>query len=105
LGFEVSDVLAQCAILFLLSAHPDIELSAPLPAPCLNITMLLVIKQLNVVLYKNCHDPDIALSCEAMPMPGKYRSECSQSSIGWNTRPLMKELEKVPKELKVSATL
>jgi hypothetical protein len=50
-------------------------------------------------------DPDIALSCESMPMPGKYRSGCSQSTIGWNTGPLMKELEKVPKELKGSATL
>ena len=28
-----------------------------------------------------------------------------ESSIGWNTGPLMKELEKVPKELKGSATL
>jgi hypothetical protein len=27
-------------------------------------------------------DPDIALLCESMPMPGKYRSGCSQSSIG-----------------------
>jgi hypothetical protein len=45
-------------------------------------------------------DPDIALSCEAMPMPGKFRSGCSQSSIRWKTGPLMKELEKVPKELK-----
>jgi hypothetical protein len=44
-------------------------------------------------------------SCEAMPVPGKYRSECSQSSIGWNTGPLKKELEKVPKELKGSSTL
>jgi hypothetical protein len=35
-----------------------------------------------------------------MPVPGKYRSECSQSSIGWNTGSPMKELEKVPKELK-----
>ena len=38
-------------------------------------------------------------------MPGKYRSGCSQSSIGWNTVPLMKELKKVPKELKGSSTL
>jgi hypothetical protein len=38
-------------------------------------------------------------------VPGKYRSGCSQSSIGWNTEPPMKELEKVPKELKESATL
>jgi hypothetical protein len=50
-------------------------------------------------------DPDIALSCEAMPVPGKYRSGCPQSFIGWNTGPLMKELEKVPKELKGSSTL
>jgi hypothetical protein len=36
---------------------------------------------------------------------GKYRSGCSQSSIGWNTGPPMEELEKVPKELKGCATL
>ena len=47
-------------------------------------------------------DLDIAVSCEAMPVPGKYRNGCSQSSIGWNTGPPMKELEKVPKELKGS---
>jgi hypothetical protein len=40
-----------------------------------------------------------------MLVPGKYRSEWSQSSIAWKTGPLMKELEKVPKELKRSATL
>jgi hypothetical protein len=34
-----------------------------------------------------CQDPDIAVSCEAMPVPSKYRSGCSQSSIGWNTEP------------------
>jgi len=50
-------------------------------------------------------DTDIAVSCEVMPVPGKYRSGFSQSSIGWNTGPPMKELEKVPKELKGSATL
>jgi hypothetical protein len=38
-------------------------------------------------------------------MPGKHRSGCSQSSIEWNTVPRMEELEKVPKELKGSATL
>jgi hypothetical protein len=37
-----------------------------------------------------------------MPVPGKYRSEYSQASIGWNTGPLIKELEKVPKKLKWS---
>jgi hypothetical protein len=50
-------------------------------------------------------DPDIVLTCEAMPVPGKYRSGCSQSSIGWNTGPPMEELQKVPKELKGSAAL
>jgi hypothetical protein len=49
--------------------------------------------------------PDIAVSCEAMSEPGKHRSGCSQPSIGWNTGPPMEELEKVPKELKGSATL
>jgi hypothetical protein len=34
-------------------------------------------------------DPDIAVSYEAMPVPGKYRSGCSQSFIRWNTGPLM----------------
>jgi hypothetical protein len=48
-------------------------------------------------------DPDIALSCEAMPVPGKHRSE--DVTIGWNTGPPMEELEKVPKELGGSATL
>jgi hypothetical protein len=50
-------------------------------------------------------DPDIAVSCEAMPGPSKHRSGCSQSAIGWNTGPPMEELEEVPKELKGSATL
>jgi hypothetical protein len=49
--------------------------------------------------------PDIAVSCEAMSGPGKHRSGCSQSAIGWNTGPPMEELEKVSKELKGSATL
>jgi hypothetical protein len=35
-------------------------------------------------------DPDIGVSCETMPVPGKHRSGCSQSSIGWNTGPLGK---------------
>jgi hypothetical protein len=50
-------------------------------------------------------DPGIAVSYEAMPVPGKYRSRCSQSSIRWNAGPLMEELEKVSTELKESATL
>jgi hypothetical protein len=50
-------------------------------------------------------DPDIAVSCETMPGPSKHRSGCSQSAIGWITGLPMEELEKVPKELKGSATL
>jgi hypothetical protein len=40
------------------------------------------------------------VSYEAIPVSGKYRSGCSQSSIRWNTGPLMEELEKAPRELK-----
>jgi hypothetical protein len=35
-----------------------------------------------------------------MTVPGKYRSECSQSSTGWSIGFPKKEQEKVPKELK-----
>jgi hypothetical protein len=47
----------------------------------------------------------MAVSCKAMPVPGKHISGCSQSAIGGITGPPMEELEKVPKELKGSATL
>jgi hypothetical protein len=50
-------------------------------------------------------DPGIAVSYDAMPVPGKYRSGCSQSSIRWITGPPVEKLEKAPKELKGSATL
>jgi hypothetical protein len=43
--------------------------------------------------------------CETMPGPSKHRSGCSQSANGWITGLPMEELEKVPKELKGSATL
>jgi hypothetical protein len=52
-----------------------------------------------------CTMSNFLRNCQTMPVSGIYRSGCSQSSIGWNTGPLMKELEKVPKELKWSATL
>jgi hypothetical protein len=55
--------------------------------------------------YRDSKEEFQAVSWEIMPVPGKYRSGCSQSSIGWNTGPPMEELEKVPKELKESATL
>jgi hypothetical protein len=44
--------------------------------------------------------PDIAVSGEALTVPDKYRSGCSQPSIRWSTGSTMKELDKVPKELK-----
>jgi hypothetical protein len=50
-------------------------------------------------------DPGIAVSYEAMSVPGKYRSGCSQSSIRWNTGPPIEKLEKAPKELEGSATV
>jgi hypothetical protein len=50
-------------------------------------------------------DPDIAVSCKTMPGPSKHRSGCSQSAIGWITGPPMEEVEKLPKELKGTATL
>jgi hypothetical protein len=57
---------------------------------------------------RGCHGTggrmSVAVSCEVMPVPGKHRSGCSQSSIGWNTGPPMEELKNVPKELKGSAT-
>ena len=49
--------------------------------------------------------PDIAVSCEALPVPGKYRCGCSQPSVEQNTRSPMMELEKVLKELKESEAL
>jgi hypothetical protein len=42
----------------------------------------------------------IAVSLEALPVPDKYRSGCSQPSIGWSTGSPMEEPEKVSKELK-----
>jgi hypothetical protein len=47
----------------------------------------------------------IAVSYEAMPVPGKYRSGCSLSSIRWNTGPPMEKVEEATNQLKVSATL
>jgi hypothetical protein len=35
-----------------------------------------------------------------MPVFGKYRSGCSQSSIKWKTGPPMEKLEKTHKELR-----
>jgi hypothetical protein len=45
-------------------------------------------------------EPDIAVSWEALSEPEKYRSGCSEPSIGLSTGSPMKELEKGPKELK-----
>jgi hypothetical protein len=70
--------------------------TAPLGDPCHKQTQALW-----QMPKRACwQEPDIALSWEALPVPGKYRSGYSQSSIGWSTGSTMKELEKVPKELK-----
>jgi hypothetical protein len=45
-------------------------------------------------------EADIVLSCEDLPVPDKYRSGCSETSIGLSTGSPMMELEKVPKGLK-----
>jgi hypothetical protein len=50
-------------------------------------------------------DHGIAVLYEVMPVPGKYTSGCSQSSIRWNTGLPMEKLEKTPKDLKESAIL
>jgi hypothetical protein len=57
------------------------------------------------VVKSDRKDPDVAVSCETMTGPSKHRSGCSQSANGWITGLPMEELEKVPKELKGSATL
>jgi hypothetical protein len=49
-------------------------------------------------------EPDLSFSCEAFLVPDKYRSGCSQPSIGHSTGSPMKELEKEPKELNGFAT-
>jgi hypothetical protein len=59
-----------------------------------SFTYLRAINQLLMILLK----VDI-------PGPSKHRSQCSQSAIRWITGPPMEELEKVPKELKGTATL
>jgi hypothetical protein len=50
-------------------------------------------------------EPDIATSCEPLPVPDKYRGGCSQPTIGLSTRSRMEELEKGPKELKELVSL
>jgi hypothetical protein len=69
------------------------------------IISLQMMTPLHTLASVCCKDRDIAVSCETMPGPSKHRSGCSQSAIGWITGLPMEELEKVPKELKGSATL
>jgi hypothetical protein len=70
-----------------------------------DISQYTVISQEISTLIFIRKDPDVAVSCETMPGPSKHRSGCSQSANGWITGLPMEELEKVPKELKGSATL
>ena len=70
--------------------------------PMIHLQTMTPLHTLASVCWK---DPDIAVSCETRPGPSKHRSGCSQSAIGWITGPPVEDLEKVPKELKGSATL
>jgi hypothetical protein len=63
------------------------------------------VPQTAIIIYCSTDYPDVAVSCETMPGPSKHRSGCPQSANGWITGLPMEELEKVPKELKGSATL
>ena len=77
-----------------------------LPYPgILPIVSVQALTPLHILARLYRKDPDVAVSCETMPGPSKHRSGCSQSANGWITGLPMKELEKVPKELKGSATL
>jgi hypothetical protein len=51
-------------------------------------------------VFCKLQEPDIAVSFNAMPVPYKYISGCSQPAIGQSTWSPVKELEKVSKELK-----
>jgi hypothetical protein len=58
------------------------------------------------VLFRNFFPVPISLRLfPTLPGPSKHRGGCSQSAIGYITGPPMEELEKIPKELKGSATL
>jgi hypothetical protein len=78
--------------------------SCPAPGPLLSSTRWYFLKFTHVLsglassLLKN-------YDYETMPGPSKHRSGCSQSANGWIIGLPMEELEKVPKELKGSATL
>ena len=56
--------------------------SGPLEEQPLLLTAELPLQHASLKQNKTKLDPDIAVSYEAMPVPGKYRSGCSQSSIG-----------------------
>ena len=75
--------------------HPGIH-------PIISFQMLTPLHTLTSLC---CKDGDIAVPCASRPGPSKHRSGCSQSAIGWITGLPMEELEKVPKELKGSASL
>ena len=55
------------------------RLTQPGIHPIISLQMLTPLHTLARFCLK---DPDIAVSCETMPVPGKHRSGCSQSAIG-----------------------
>ena len=77
-----------------------------LPYPGIHpIISLQMMTPLHTLASVRCKDRDIAVSCETRLGPSKHISGCSLSAIWWITGPPMEELEKIPKELKGSATL
>ena len=77
-----------------------------LPYPGIHPIMSLQTLTPLYTLAKFCwKDPDIPFSCEAMLGPSKHRSGCSQSAIWWITGLPMEKLERVPRELRWTATL
>jgi hypothetical protein len=60
---------------------PKVPYTLPCPAPNPYIRILALAFPC-IGAYDLYNTKGINLSCEAMPMPGKYRSVCSQSSIG-----------------------
>jgi hypothetical protein len=53
-----------------------------------------------IVANSFCYPRFLLFQMNLLPVPDKYRSGCSQPFIGQSTGSPMKELEKVPKELK-----
>jgi hypothetical protein len=52
-----------------------------------NLSLTMIYRPLHTLASVGWKDRDIAVSCETRLGPSKHRSGCSQSTIGWVTRP------------------